>query len=297
VSGKKGTDVTKRKYCEPCGNVLADAFCSDCSEYLCTLCANLHEKQRISKQHTLLRGPNMPTSYSTAVKPDSNAGPFQKCSQHPNEELKLFCETHGFVCCTACNFATHKQCDVIYIPDAAKDYKTGPEYRKLIDDVKGMEQLAARYLTDIDKNMKSVNKQEVELLAILDKYRAEVIAFVEQRIKELSSQIKHLRNKGMASLQEQQSKSQTLEAKFSAARTKLKACEQSPCELFTESKQTISMIAQLQSELADIADNTHFQRFEVRKDAHMEAVLKNKEGLVTIELMSGGLSSLFFILF
>ena len=289
MSGKKGTDVTKRKYCEPCGNVLADAFCSDCSEYLCTLCANLHEKQRISKQHTLLRGPNMPTSYSTAAKPDSNAGSFQKCFQHPNEELKLFCETHGSTCCTACNVAVHKRCDVIYIPDAAKEYKTGPEYRKLIDDVKGMEQLAAKYLIDIDKNMKSVDKQEADQLAMLDKYRAEIIAFVEKRVKELSAQIKHLRNKDAASLKEQQSKSQKIKAKLSSAKTKLKACEQSPSELFTESKQTISMIAQLQSELADIADNTHFQHFDVRKDANMEAVLKNKEGLFTIELVSGGL--------
>ena len=187
----------------------------------------------------------------TAVKSDSHVGPFQKCSQHPNEELKLFCETHGSVCCTACNFAEHKQCDVIYIPDAAKDYKAGSEYRKLIDDVKGMEQLAAKYLIDIDKNMKSVDKQEVELLAMLDKYRAEVIAFVEKRVKELSSRIKHLRNKDTASLKEKQSKSQKIKAKLSSAKTKLKACKQRPCELFTEAKQTLSMMIQLQSELAD----------------------------------------------
>jgi len=96
-------------------------------------------------------------------------------SQHPNEELKLFCETHGSVCCFACSVSLHKQCDVIYIPDAAKAFKTGPEYRKLIEDVKGMERLAAKYLTDIDENMKSADKQEADQLAILDKYRAEVI--------------------------------------------------------------------------------------------------------------------------
>jgi len=282
-----GSDDASILYCQPCGNVLANAYCRDCSEYLCLNCTSVHEKLSITKNHVLLKGTKIPSFYQAKGKPFSLAGTFQKCSQHPNEELKLFCETHGSVCCTACNFAVHKQCDVIYIPDAAKDYKTGPEYRKLIDDVKGMEQLAAKYLTDIDENMKSVDKQEADQLAMLDKYRAEVIAFVEQRVKELSSQIKQLRNRNMASLKEQQSKSQKIEAKLSSTKTKLKACEQSPCELFAESKQTLSIVAQLQSELADIADKTHFQQYQFQKDTNMEAVLGNKAGLATLELITG----------
>jgi len=292
VSGrlKKGFDVTKRIYCEPCGNLLADAFCTDCSEYLCSPCANLHEKQRVSKHHTLLRGSNMPIApHSTAIKPDSNTGPFKKCSQHPNEELKLFCETHGSACCSACSVSLHRQCDVIYIPDAAKDYKTGPEYRKLIDDVKGMEQLAAKYLTDIDKKMKSVDKQEVELLAMLDKYRAEVIAFVEKRVKELSLEIQQLRIKDTASLKEKQSKSRKFQAKLSAVKSKLTTSEQNHCELFTECKNAISVVTQLQSELADIADNAHFQQYQFQKDANIEAAMANKAGLATLELIAGWL--------
>ena len=287
---KKGFDATKRIYCEPCGNILADAFCNDCLEYLCSHCANLHEKQRMSKHHTLLRGSNMPMApLSTAVKLDSNAGPFQKCAQHPNEELKLFCETHGSACCSACSVSLHKQCDVIYIPDAAKDYKTGPEYRKLVDDVKGMEQLAAKYLTDIEKNMKSVDKQEADHLAMLDKYRVEIIAFVEKRVKELSSQIQQLRIKNTALLKEKQSKSRKFQAKLSAVKSKLTTSEQNHCELFTECKNAISVVAQLQSELADIADNTHFQQYQFQKDANMEAVLGNKAGVATLELIAGWL--------
>jgi len=231
----------------------------------------------------------MPTSHATAAKLDSHAGTFQKCAQHPHEELKLFCETRGSVCCTACNFATHKQCDVIYIPDAAKDYKTGPEYIKLNDDVKEMKILAEKRLIDIDKSMKAVEKQESDELEMLNIYRTEVIEFVEKRIKELSSQVKQIRSKDMTLLMEKHSKSQKIEAKLSSTQAKLKACEHSPCKLFTESKQTLSFVAQLQSELAGIADTTHYQHIEIRKDTNMEAVLGNKAGLATLELIEGWL--------
>jgi len=122
---------------------------------------------------------------------------------------------------------------------------------------------------------------------MLDKYRTEIIEFVDKRVKDMSSQIKKQRDKGIALLKRQQSQSQTIESSLSAAKTKLKACEQRPSDLFTESKQTLTTVAKLKTELADIADKSVYQQYRIRKDAEMEAVLNNKDGVATIELVAG----------
>jgi len=148
-----GSDDATTLYCQPCGNVLADAFCRDCSEYLCSGCSSVHEKLGMTKNHTLLKGAAMPTSFHGKGKPGINAGSFQKCPKHPVEELKFFCQKHETVCCMACSVVDHKQCNTAYIPDLAKNYMTGPEYRRLMDEIKETEQLAAKRLIDIDKKM------------------------------------------------------------------------------------------------------------------------------------------------
>jgi len=282
-----GSDDATTLYCQPCGNVLADAFCRDCSEYLCSACSSVHEKLGITKNHALLKGAAMPTSFHGKGKPGLHAGSFQKCPKHPEKKLKFFCQMHETVCCMACSVVDHKQCNTAYIPDLAKNYMTGPEYRQLIDEIKETEQLAAKRLIDIEKKMKAVQKIEVDELAMLDKYRTEIIEFVDKRVKDLSSQIKKQRTKDIALLQQQQSKSQKIESSLSSAKTKLKACEQRPSELFTESKQTLAKVAKLKTELADIADKSVYQQYRIRKDADMEAVLNNKEGVATMELVAG----------
>ena len=229
----------------------------------------------------------MPSSFHGKGKPGNHAGSFQKCPLHPGEELKFFCQTHETVCCMACSVVVHKQCNVAYIPDLAKNYMTGTEYRRLMDEIKETEQLAAKRLIDIDKKIKAVKKQEVDELAMLDKYRTEIIEFVDKRVKDMSSQIKKQRDKDIALLKRQQSQSQTIESSLSAAKTKLKACEQRPSDLFTESKQTLITVAKLKTELADMADKSVYQQYRIRKDAEMEAVLNNKDGVATIELVAG----------
>jgi len=265
-------------YCEPCGNVPADAYCTDCPEYFCTSCANVHEKQRVTKDHKLLRGRAMPLIQQASSKPVSNQVRFKKCPQHPHEELKFFCETHKDICCVACNLVLHKQCQVAYIPDVANNYKTDPEYIQLTDDLNKTKQLAANYVTEIETKMKEVEKLEEENTTTLEKNRAEIKELVDRRIDELLAQVKQLRNKDLASLNDQHSKSKSIQTDVLSAMTKLKASEDRPIELFTESRQIRDLVAQLQTDLTDVKKKTVYQPYTVSKDAEFESVLKKEAG-------------------
>jgi len=279
-----GSEDASVIYCEPCGNVPADAYCTDCPEYFCSSCANVHEKQRVTKDHKLLRGRAMPLSQQASSKPGSDQVRFKKCPQHPHEELKFFCETHQDICCVACNLVMHKQCQVVYIPDVAKNYKTGPEYTQLIENLTEIKQLAANNVTAIKTKMKEVETLEKEDITTLEKYRAEIKERVDRQIDELLSQVKQLRGKDLASLNDQHSKSENIQTDVLTAMTKLKASEDSPVELFTESKQSRDIVAQLHTDLNDVKKKSVYQFFIVHKNADVEAVLKNKSGLAEIKM-------------
>ena len=287
-----GPDDASTNYCEPCGNVLAEAYCLDCPEYLCSTCANVHEKQRISKTHRLLRGTAMPSSHPTTPKPVSDTGRFIMCPQHPEDEIKFFCETHDVVCCMACSVVLHKECNnVVYMPEVAQNYKTGPEYKQLIGDLNKTQQLAAQYLTDIKQKMKAVEQLKTTETTKLEKYRAEIKACVEEcvdkRIDELTSEVTQLRDSDMSLLKDKHDKTNSIACNTTTTKRKLEACEEKPCELFMESKHTRNVVAQLQVDLDDIAANAEYHVYSIRKDTEMTSVLKNKVELANIHLKTG----------
>jgi len=271
-------------YCEPCGNVLAEAFCSDCPEYLCLVCANVHEKQRATKHHRLLRGAAMPPSYSTTITTISDTVRFLKCLDHPGEKLKLFCDTHDTACCTVCHLGQHKQCTVLYIPEVAKNYKTGPEYIQLTGDLKKAQQLAAKTSNEIEEIIKKVVKLKTEETATLEEYRVELKKYVDKRIDGLTSELKQIHDKDVVLLNEQLIKSKKIESNIAIKQSKLEAFEETPHDLFTESKHTRNIVQQLQVDLAGITAKTEYQVFSVKKDPLMLSVLENEAGLATIEL-------------
>jgi len=279
-----GSDDASVIYCEPCGNVLADAYCTDCPEYFCSSCANCHEKQRMSKDHKLLRGRAMPLSQQGSSKPVSDKVRFRKCLQHPHEELKFFCEKHQDICCVACNVVLHKQCQVVYIPDVAKNYKTGPEYTQVTVDLEITQQLAAKYVGRIERKMKRVEKLEKEDITTLENYRVEIKERVDRRIDEILSQVKTLRGNDLASLNNQKGKSMNIQTIVLSAMTKLKASEDSPIELFAESKQSKDLVAQLLADLTDVKKKAVYKLYTVRKDAEFESVLMKESGLAEIEM-------------
>jgi len=229
----------------------------------------------------------MPSSHPSTTTPVTVTAQFKKCPQHLDEELKFFCETHDVACCVACTVLLHNQhnqCTVVYIPEAAKDYKTGPEFLQLTGELNKTQQLAAKHVTDIEEKIKKVEQLKTEETTKLEKYRTELKQFVDKRIDQLTSQVNQLRDNDIDLLKKQLTKSKNIEDNVATMKTRIQACEQTPVELFTESKHTRHEVAQLQVDLDGIAAKTHYQVYWIHKDDQMEAVLKNKDGIATVEI-------------
>jgi len=114
---------------------------------------------------------------------------------------------------------------------------------------------------------------------------------VDKRINELIFDVKQVRDNDIAVLNDQHTKSKNIKSRIATTMKKLEACEQTPVELFTESKHTRNVVTQLQLDLTEIATKTKYQVYSVHKDAQMESVLKNKAGLAEL------ITSMFFCIY
>jgi len=229
----------------------------------------------------------MPLTHQTTIQHSPVAGHFPKCLEHSDEELKFLCQSHDTTCCVACTVLLHNvhtQCVVVYIPDFAKNYKTGHEYIELSKNLNKTQQLAGKYLTDIEKKMKIVEQLKTKETTKLEKYRTELKECVDKQINELTSQVEQLHDTDMTLLKGQQTLLKNIESNTATTMSKLQACEQTPCELFTESRNVQTEVAQQLVDLAVIAATARCQMYTVHKDEQIETLLQNEDRLATIEL-------------
>jgi hypothetical protein len=104
--------------CDPCSEknkrLVAEKYCSDCEEKLCTECAEWHMRCKEYRSHHVIDlssiGPRIPPSSKI------------KCEIHTDIQIDYFCSQHDVVCCRACLSDSHRSCEsVLPLDFASKD--------------------------------------------------------------------------------------------------------------------------------------------------------------------------------
>ncbi|XP_053384696.1 E3 ubiquitin-protein ligase TRIM71-like [Mercenaria mercenaria] len=99
--------------CEPClfenAEVEATTFCMDCFEHLCINCARDHRKNKISRNHKLLEGEEIPKDLKTI----KILKRMMACSGHPGTDVTYKCEDHDKYICVTCLAECHRKCNEV----------------------------------------------------------------------------------------------------------------------------------------------------------------------------------------
>jgi len=288
VGGAKASSLTvgstdDTMFCHLCPNVKAFAYCVDCRIYLCPSCEGQHKKFPTFKDHRLLTGGAMPSFYPTGHGTDD----LNKCSEHPQEEIKFFCASQNSVYCCICNTTKHSSCEQKYIPDICKDNIKSDEYKDLTAFFKNTAKTSIKCLQDIDNCIKKVDKLSSSQVEKLRKFKALIIAYLDQREKELLHEIQLTRDKDLAVLQKLQTSAKTIKSDLNKALDNLKTYKDKSNDLFTASKKAQALLNQLQSSLEDIASKTKYQEYDLKEDPQVETLLKNKEGMAQLVMSPG----------
>ena len=91
--------------CEMCEDGNAKGYCRDCGEFVCEDCVTLHRKWKKFAGHEIATLGQIEADVSQLAPPKKVA---MKCSKHPSEELKIYCETCSELICRDCTVKAHR---------------------------------------------------------------------------------------------------------------------------------------------------------------------------------------------
>ncbi|XP_070547910.1 E3 ubiquitin-protein ligase TRIM56-like [Ptychodera flava] len=130
--------------CEGCQENTATHRCMECKQYICDSCAKVHKNILLTRSHTLMTIEEYETAKSTCPVP---LPVVKYCSDHNQNEPKLYCETCQVPVCSDC--AMVKQCTPEHVhrdlKDAADEYLT--EFKAMVDKLKVKEKRAEKNKT------------------------------------------------------------------------------------------------------------------------------------------------------
>jgi hypothetical protein len=107
-------------FCDPCSGknkrLVAEKYCLDCEEKLCTECAEWHLRCKVLISHHIIDLSSM----GSRIPPSSKIN----CEIHTDAQIDYFCSQHDAVCCKACISDSHRSCENVSLLDvASKDVK------------------------------------------------------------------------------------------------------------------------------------------------------------------------------
>jgi len=273
-------------YCHVCPTVKATAYClhRQCKVYLCPNCARHHKILPVTASHKLLEGDNFPSFYTTGHGED-----VRQCPYHPGEEIKGYCPSHDVLCCSYCKDRCKNQ---QFIPTISKGFLKCSEYTKLTEEFHSSEDKIKDFFKKIDSCLKAVESINTNVYRQFTSYKALIMAYLDQREKELHVELKTIRDRDTAALEELKATAKTIQTYLSEAHAKLRLHEDNSHDLFIATKRVKALLTKLKTSLDDIAHKPWYHLVELQKDPVVENLLTNGQGLATI-ISTPGMGCLF----
>ena len=184
-------------HCGNCGDGKATGFCRDCEDFLCEECQGAHKKMRKLKGHKLLSLEEYQSQSISIVPPKA----LQNCPKHPQNVLKIYCETCSTLICNDCTVRLHKDHNYDLATDVFHKHKEGLVYS--LKPVKEKLEEVHQTLNAFDTRAKEINDQRAILEAqiheeldqeqqLFDKRRAQLVGeldmLTQQKLKTLAAQ-------------------------------------------------------------------------------------------------------------
>jgi len=166
-------------FCNSCEeNGIATSKCIDCDEYLCNDCVRAHLRVKMTKDHEIEQ---------VATSANSTAN-LNYCDVHRNEKLTLFCESCDTLNCRDCQLSErHRNHKYRYSHEVAPEIKS--QLMQSVSDIKlkrnGLEE--SRQL--LSTKLQEVNNKENALLGQLREVKSYLVSKIENRHKELVTEI------------------------------------------------------------------------------------------------------------
>ena len=201
----------QKTQCEKCEKHNATGFCRDCGKFVCEKCTELHELWKDLSTHNIVTIKAVQKEADNLVPPTTKV---MYCPKHPENILKIYCETCGELICNDCTIRLHQGHNYDLVTDTFPKHKE--EIVSSLQPVK--EQLATvnKAVQALDTRTKEIENQRMTTEADIHKQIDSLHQALEQRRTELIGQLHQLTEQKLKALAAQRNHCELVQTQLSS---------------------------------------------------------------------------------
>ena len=197
--------------CGSCGDERATGYCRDCSEFVCDECQAVHKKLKKMKHHKIATLKELQTQAANLFPPKKV---IPNCPKHPENALKIYCETCSTLICTDCTIRLHRDHNYDLLADVFPKHE-----EELVSSLKPVKQklhTVQQALKAFDTRAKKINDQRATLEAHIHKEIDQLHQLLDQRRAQLVGELDMLTQQKLKSLAAQRDQVEITQVKLTS---------------------------------------------------------------------------------
>ena len=178
--------------CDPCSEknkrLVAEKYCSDCEEKLCTECAEWHLWCKVFRSHHVIDL----SSVGSRIPPSSKIN----CEIHTDVQIDYFCSQHDVVCCRACLSDSHRSCEsVLPLDFASKDVKISSLLSDTLKEQDNMTETLSKMSENRDENRKLLKQKKSLIIKQISAAKSKVLKYLDDIEERLITEVASVQEK------------------------------------------------------------------------------------------------------
>ncbi|XP_063402528.1 uncharacterized protein LOC134686741 [Mytilus trossulus] len=158
---------------------VANYWCPECDEGLCSPCKKYHSVSKASRQHGIISIDDYKKLPAEICKIEQN------CTNH-DKKFQMFCPRHDQLCCIMCISENHKECTGMFlIDDVIKSSRSSTLFDSLEKSLKDIQENIKRVVKTRKANIDEIKQQHLQSLNDIKETRTKV----NYRLDELEKNI------------------------------------------------------------------------------------------------------------
>ena len=172
--------------CDPCSEknkrLVAEKYCSDCEEKLCTECAEWHMRCEVFRSHYVIDL----SSVESRIPPSYKIN----CEIHTDVQIDYFCSQHDVVCCRACLSDSHRSCEsVLPLDSASKDVKNSSLLSDTLEELDNMTETLSKMSENRDDNGKLLKQKKSLIIKQMRAAKSKVLKYLDDIEERLITEV------------------------------------------------------------------------------------------------------------
>ena len=197
--------------CEKCEQAAATGFCRDCGQFICDKCTDIHQLWKEFKGHQIVTIGDVQAQAASLIPPKKKVA---YCPRHPENVLKIYCETDSELICTDCTVRLHKDHQYDLVTDTFPKHRD--EILSHLQPVRQNLDTVNEALQVLDTRTKEITEQRSAIEADIHKRVNQLLRALEQRRTELIGQLDQITQQKLKDLAAQRDQTELFQAQFSS---------------------------------------------------------------------------------